>query len=157
MLDKLSPNRGAKRPRRRVGRGIGSGSGKTCGRGTKGQGARSGAKKRPWFEGGQIPLARRLPKRGFNNIFRDERQVVNVQALSGFAAGTDVDASALAEAGLVSNGSRPVKVLAEGEISVALKLRVNAISEGARKKVEAAGGSIELITSEKFLRKAKKS
>jgi len=157
MLDQLGPNRGARRPRKRVGRGIGSGWGKTCGRGTKGAGARSGSKRRPWFEGGQIPLARRLPKRGFHNLFRVPRQVVNVKELAGFDAGAEVNAEALSKAGLVPRGDRPVKVLAEGDIAVALKLRVDAISDSARKKVEAAGGSVELISPVKYAGKAKKS
>jgi large subunit ribosomal protein L15 len=157
MLDQLGPNRGARRPRKRVGRGIGSGWGKTCGRGTKGAGARSGSKRRPWFEGGQIPLARRLPKRGFHNLFRVPRQVVNVKELARFDAGAELDAEALSKAGLVPRGDRPVKVLAEGDISVALKLRVDAISDSARKKVEAAGGSVELISPVKYAGKVKKS
>ncbi len=110
MLDQLSPNHGAKRARKRVGRGIGSGWGKTCGRGTKGAGARSGSKRRPWFEGGQMPLSRRLPKRGFHNLFREERQVVNVQALSGLDAGTEVDAKLL---GIMTNIHRNCRETAE--------------------------------------------
>ncbi len=145
MLDRLAPNRGARRPRTRKGRGPGSGHGRTCGRGQKGAGARSGAKRRPWFEGGQMPLARRLPKRGFHNLFRVERQVVNVRDLSGFDKGAVVDAAVLAERGLVSHASRPVKVLGEGEISHALTLKVAAVSAGARQKIESAGGKVEIL------------
>ena len=145
MLDSLRPAPGSRRPRKRVGRGIGSGSGKTCGRGQKGAGARSGAKQRPWFEGGQMPLARRLPKRGFTNIFRETHQVVNVKDLGRFAAGKAVNAAALSQQGLVARSDRPVKILGEGEIGVALKLQVDAVSGAARRKVEAAGGSVEII------------
>jgi large subunit ribosomal protein L15 len=145
MLDRLSPNTGSRRSRKRVGRGIGSGSGKTCGRGTKGAGARSGSRRRAYFEGGQMPLSRRVPKRGFTNIFRESYQVVNVKALGRFDAGTEVDAELLAGAGLIHSAHKPVKVLAEGDLASALKLKVNAISASARAKVEAAGGSIELI------------
>ena len=157
MLDQLGPNPGARRPRKRVGRGVGSGWGKTSGRGTKGYGARSGSKRRSWFEGGQMPLGRRVPKRGFTNIFREPGQVVNVKELGRFDAGSEVDAEALSSAGLVPRGDRPVKILAEGEISVAVKLRVHAISGPARQKVEAAGGSVELIPPVKFPGRAKKS
>jgi large subunit ribosomal protein L15 len=132
-----------------VGRGHAAGRGKTAGRGQKGAGARSGFKQRPWYEGGQLPLARRLPKRGFTNIFRRERQVVNLKDLGRFDAGSVVDAAVLAAAGLVDRGDRPVKILAEGDIDRALTLKVAAISGSARKKVEAAGGSVELFVTEK--------
>lgn len=145
MLDRLSPNPGARRPRKRVGRGIGSGSGKTCGRGTKGAGARSGSKRRPYFEGGQMPLARRLPKRGFTNLFRNRFQVVNVGALDGIDASGEIDAARLAEAGLIHSAHAPVKLLAEGDVKAALKLKVQAASAQARQKVEAAGGSVEIV------------
>ena len=145
MLDSLRPGAGSRRPRKRVGRGIGSGSGKTCGRGQKGAGARSGWKRRAWFEGGQMPLSRRLPKRGFTNLFREPYQVVNVKDLAGFERGSSVDAAALSKAGLVAREDRLVKILGEGEIPIALKLQVNAVSAAARQKVEAAGGSIELV------------
>ena len=144
MLDRLSPRVGSRRPRRRKGRGIGSGSGRTCGRGQKGAGARSGSKRRPWYEGGQMPMARRLPKVGFTNLFRVEHQVVNVKDLGRFSAGSVVDAAALKGAGLVPRADRPVKVLAEGELSQAVTLKVDAISAAARQKVESAGGSVEL-------------
>jgi len=143
MLDRLSPNAGSRKPRRRKGRGIGSGHGRTCGRGQKGAGARSGNKRRVWHEGGQMPLSRRLPKFGFTNIFREPRQIVNLKDLARFDAGAIVDRAALASVGLVARVDRPVKVLGEGEISIALTLRVDAVSAAARKKLEAAGGSIE--------------
>jgi large subunit ribosomal protein L15 len=147
MLDRLKPNPGSRRPRKRVGRGVGSGSAKTSGRGTKGAGSRAGRKHKPHREGGQIPLVMRMPKRGFTNIFGEDLQVVNVKALARFAKGSDVDVAALAEAGLVRSASRPVKLLGAGDLAVALKLRVAAVSDSARKKVEAAGGSVEIIAS----------
>jgi large subunit ribosomal protein L15 len=144
MLDRLRPNAGSRRPRKRVGRGIGGGLGKTSGRGQKGAGARTGTRWRAHAEGGQMPLARRLPKRGFSNIFRVPYQVVNVAALARFAPGSELDAAALAAAGLIPSPSRPVKVLGEGELTVALHLAVDAASASARQKIEAAGGSVKL-------------
>ena len=147
MLDRLKPNPGSRRPRKRVGRGVGSGSAKTSGRGTKGAGSRAGRKHKPHREGGQIPLVMRMPKRGFTNIFDEHIQVVNVKALARFAAGADVDILALAAAGLVRNVKKPVKVLGAGDVTVALKLHVTAVSDSARKKIEAAGGSVEILAS----------
>ncbi len=147
MLDRLKPNKGSRRPRKRVGRGVGSGSAKTSGRGTKGAGSRAGRKHKPHREGGQIPLVMRMPKRGFTNIFDADVQVVNVKALARFAKGSDVDAAALLQAGLVRSATTPVKVLGTGELSVPLKLRVSAVSESARKKIEGAGGSVEILES----------
>jgi large subunit ribosomal protein L15 len=147
MLDRLKPNPGSRRPRKRVGRGVGSGSAKTAGRGTKGAGARAGRKHKPHREGGQMPLVMRIPKRGFTNIFDAAVQVVNVKALARFSAGTDVDVAALAEAGLVRSPNVPVKVLGTGDLAVPLKLRVAAVSASARKKIEAAGGSVEILAS----------
>ena len=147
MLDRLKPSPGSRRPRKRVGRGVGSGSAKTSGRGTKGAGSRAGRKHKPHREGGQIPLVMRMPKRGFTNIFDEHIQVVNVKALARFAAGADVDIVALAAAGLVRNISKPVKVLGAGDLTVALKLHVTAVSDSARKKIEAAGGSVEILAS----------
>ena len=144
MLDRLTPRHGSRKPRTRRGRGIAAGKGRTCGRGQKGAGARSGHKRRTWFEGGQMPLARRLPKRGFTNIFREAPQVVNLRDLTRFDKGTVIDAELLAEAGLVRRSDRPVKVLGEGELADAVTLRVAAISAGAREKIEAAGGSVEI-------------
>ncbi len=128
-----------------MGRGIASGKGKTAGRGQKGAGARSGHRKRPWYEGGQMPLVRRIPKRGFHNIFRVPRQLVKVGDLTCFEAGKSVDVRALAQAGLVPRADRPVKVLGDGELSNALSLRVDAVSATARSKIEAAGGSVEIV------------
>jgi large subunit ribosomal protein L15 len=144
MLDRLQGKSGSRKARRRVGRGIGSGLGKTSGRGQKGAGARAGTKRRPWYEGGQMPLVRRLPKRGFRPLDRLPYQVVNVKDLGRFAAGSELDPAALATAGLVPRADRPVKILGEGELSVALRVRVDAASAEARRKLEAAGGSVEV-------------
>jgi large subunit ribosomal protein L15 len=147
VLDRLQRKDGSRKPRKRVGRGRASGSGKTSGRGQKGAGARSGFKKRTWFEGGQMPLARRVPKVGFTNIFAKPHQVVNVKALAGFEADSVVDVAVLSAKGLVPRADRPVKVLGEGDLGVKLTLKVDAISAGARKKVEEAGGQVELVTT----------
>jgi large subunit ribosomal protein L15 len=144
VLDRLQRKHGSRSPRTRVGRGIGSGRGKTSGRGQKGAGARAGTKRRAWYEGGQMPLVRRLPKFGFKPLDRLAFQVVNVKDLARFAAGTELDAAALAKAGLVPRADRPVKVLGEGEIAVALRVRADAASASARQKLEAAGGSLEV-------------
>ncbi len=145
MLDRLQTNPGSRKPRKRVGRGRGSGSGKTAGRGQKGAGARSGYKHRTWFEGGQMPLSRRVPKVGFTNIFAKPRQAVNVKALARFKRGAVVDAAELARAGLVPRADVAVKVLGEGDLGVALTLRVDAVSASARQKIEAAGGTVEIV------------
>ena len=145
MLDRLSRNKGSRKPRRRVGRGPGSGLGKTCGRGQKGAGSRSGSKRRTWNEGGQMPLSRRLPKFGFHNLFRKAYQVVNVKDLGRFEGGAMVGPEALAEAGLVSAAAAPIKILAEGDLSVSLTVQVDAASESAKKKIEGAGGTVELL------------
>ncbi len=147
MLDRLSPTPGSRRPRKRVGRGIGSGLGKTSGRGQKGAGARSGFKRRDWFEGGQMSLARRLPKRGFTNVFRREHQVVNVGALARFEANSEVGPDALAMAGLIPNSKGQVKILGEGELAVPVVVRAHAVSKSAEGKIQAAGGRVELIDS----------
>ena len=147
MLDRLKPNPGSRRPRKRVGRGVGSGSAKTSGRGTKGAGSRAGRKHKPHREGGQIPLVMRMPKRGFTNIFDEQIQVVNVKALGRFAPGTAIDVAALAAAGLVRSVSLPVKLLGTGDLNVALNVRVAAVSDSARKKIETAGGSVEILAS----------
>jgi large subunit ribosomal protein L15 len=139
-LHDLSPADGSTQKRKRVGRGRGSGIGKTSGRGHKGQKSRSGYSSRPGFEGGQMPLVRRVPKRGFTNVFRKEVAVVNVGDLGGLEG--EVTPEGLAEKGLVRKGL-PVKVLGEGELSVALKVRAHRFSRTAREKIEAAGGSCE--------------
>jgi large subunit ribosomal protein L15 len=145
MLNELSPIPGSQQTRKRVGRGPGSGKGKTCGTGVKGQGTRSGKKIKAWFEGGQMPLYQRVPKKGFTNRFRVVNEVVNLGALSVFGEGATVDAKALADSGLIRGSGQPVKVLAEGEAPKGLKLTVNKISTAAQAKIEAAGGSVERI------------
>jgi large subunit ribosomal protein L15 len=147
MLDQLKPHPGSRRPRRRVGRGVGCGSGKTSGRGTKGAGARAGRKHKPHREGGQISLVMRMPKRGFRNIHGESQQVVNVKALASFAQGSEVDAAALAAAGFVRSAKQPVKVLGDGDLKHPLKVKVTAVSAAARTKIESAGGSVELVTA----------
>ena len=144
MLNELSPNPGSRSPRKRVGRGPGSGKGKTCGTGVKGQGTRSGKKIKPWFEGGQMPLYQRVPKKGFQNRFRVENEVVNLAALAVFGDNAGVSVQAMVDKGLV-RGSGAVKVLAEGEAPNGLKLKVNKISASAQAKIEAAGGSVEKV------------
>jgi large subunit ribosomal protein L15 len=146
MLDRLAPRAGSKKPAKRVGRGRGSGMGKTSGRGTKGQGKRSAGRETPfWFEGGQMPLARRLPKRGFFNPHRVTFQIVNVGVLSAFEAGAKVDAEALLARGLIRRNGGGVKLLAQGEAPKNLTVKVQRVSGSARKKIEEAGGSVELI------------
>jgi large subunit ribosomal protein L15 len=145
MLNKLSPSPGSKHRRQRVGRGPGSGKGKTCGTGVKGQGTRSGKKIKPWFEGGQMPLYQRVPKKGFTNRFRVVNEIVNLGALAVFGEDAAVDAKGLAERGLIRGAGLPVKVLAEGEPPKGLKLSVHKISASAKAKVEAAGGAVEII------------
>ena len=145
-LHDLSPSTGSHRARKRVGRGPGSGHGKTSTRGEKGQKARSGGSVHPMFEGGQMPLHRRIPKRGFKNIHRVEFQVVNVRDLERFDA--EVSPSALKAAGLVSSAAKPVKVLGVGEVGKALKVSAHAFSSGAQTKIEAAGGSVVVISRE---------
>ncbi|MDT8335645.1 MAG: 50S ribosomal protein L15 [Desulfurivibrionaceae bacterium] len=142
-LSNLSPNPGSRKARKRVGRGQGSGHGKTATRGHKGYKARSGSSIKPGFEGGQMPLQRRIPKRGFNNIFRKEHGVVNVGDLDVFEAGTRIDRAVLVDAGLVAKKFDSVKILGNGEIGKPLTFAVDKLSETARKKIAAAGGTIE--------------
>lgn len=142
-LGNLSPKKGSNRERKRVGRGQGSGRGKTATRGHKGSKSRSGYGVRPGFEGGQMPLQRRLPKRGFNNIFRREYAIVQVKALETLEAGSRVDREALIQAGLIDRRTTQVKVLANGELTKSLTVAVDKVSAGARKKIEAAGGTVE--------------
>ena len=145
-LHELSPAAGSTKERKRIGRGAGSGQGKTAGKGHKGQKARAGRGMRPGFEGGQMPLQRRVPKRGFNNIFRTEMAIVNVAALeANYDAGAVVTIDSLIEKGLVKKVLDGVKVLGYGELSKALTVQANAISESAKQKIEAAGGKIEVI------------
>ncbi len=144
-LHELSPAPGARRGRNRVGRGVGSGWGKTSGRGTKGQNSRSGGGVRPGYEGGQMPIHRRLPKRGFRNLFRKQIAIVNLEDLSGLDRDTVVDIAALARLGLLKGVFDGVKLLGQGEVQQPLTVRLDLVSQGARKKIEAAGGKIEEI------------
>lgn len=145
MLNELSPRPGARQARKRVGRGPGSGLGKTCGTGVKGQGTRSGQKIKAWFEGGQMPLYQRVPKKGFTNRSRVENEIVNLGDLSVFGANATVDAKALADKGLIRGSGRPVKVLGEGDAPKGLKLTVSKVSASAKTKIEAAGGSVTSV------------
>ena len=145
-LSQLHPPRGARKKPMRVGRGIGARKSKTSGRGNKGQLSRTGTRRRPGFEGGQMPLHRRLPKRGFTNIFRTEHTVVNVEALNAFAAGERVTPESLRARGLVRR-SWPVKILGEGELKVKLTVAAHAFSAGARQKIEQAGGTVEIVST----------
>lgn len=142
-LSNLSPNTGSTRPRKRIGRGPGSGHGKTATRGHKGYKARSGGGIKVGFEGGQMPLQRRIPKRGFNNPFRQEYGVVNVSALERFDAGSTIDRNSLIDAGLVSKKYALVKLLGDGEVTKPLTVSVDKISESARRKIVNAGGKVE--------------
>jgi large subunit ribosomal protein L15 len=144
-LNELSPAKGSRKAPKRVGRGVGSGSGKTAGRGTKGYNARSGGGVRPGYEGGQMPLQRRLPKRGFTNIFKKKIAVINVRDLAKFEIGAVVDTDALVQAGLVKGKRDGVKLLGHGEIKHSLEVKVNQISKSAREKIEAAGGKVEVL------------
>jgi large subunit ribosomal protein L15 len=144
-LNELAPAPGSRRKRKRVGRGNGSGRGTTAGRGTKGHNSRSGGGVRPGFEGGQMPLHRRLPKRGFTNIFKNEIAIVNVADLDRFEPGDVVDTPALIKAGLVKGRHHGIKLLGNGEIDRQLTVRVNLVSQAARSKVEAAGGTVEVV------------
>lgn len=144
-LHELSLPNGSRKSRKRLGRGVGSGTGKTAGRGTKGHNSRSGGGVRPGFEGGQMPLHRRLPKRGFTNIFKKKIAIVNIHDLSKFDSGSIVDENTLVGAGLVKGKIDGIKLLAQGEIEHPVTIKVNQISKSAREKIIAAGGSIEAI------------
>lgn len=144
-LNELAPAKGSKREAFRVGRGIGSGNGKTSGKGHKGQNARSGGGVRPGFEGGQMPLSRRIPKRGFVNIFSKSYACINLQALDVFDEGAVVDAEALRKVGLLRKELNGVKILATGDLNKALTVKANAFSAAAKQKIEAAGGKAEVI------------
>jgi large subunit ribosomal protein L15 len=147
-LSDLRPAEGSNKSRKRVGRGPGSGHGKTSGKGHKGQHARSGGGKQPGFEGGQMPLYRRIPKRGFTPYGgKTEYAVVNLKALASFEAGSVVDPDGLVKAGLVKNGQRGlVKILGTGDVEHALTVKAHAVSAGARQKIEARGGRIEVLS-----------
>jgi len=144
-LNELSPAEGSRKNKKRVGRGVASGSGKTAGRGSKGHNSRSGGGVRPGFEGGQMPIHRRLPKRGFTNIFADRIAVINVRDLNRFESGSVVDEASLVGCGLVKGARDGIKILGQGEIGHPLSVKVNLISATARKKIEAAGGNVEVV------------
>jgi len=144
-LNDLAPEKGQQKNRKRVGRGVASGNGKTAGRGSKGQNARSGGGVRPGYEGGQMPIHRRLPKRGFKNAFKKVFAVVNVQDLNRFEADSVVDEVLLIKSGLVKGDRDGIKVLGNGDLQIPVTVRVNKISVSARQKIEAAGGKIEVI------------
>jgi len=146
MLDRLAPKAGSRHRKKRVGRGPGSGNGKTAGRGDKGQGHRSAGRETPlWFEGGQMPLVRRIPKRGFTNIHRKAVDIVNLRDLEAFGEGATIDIEFLAQKGLVG-GKAKVKLLGEGDAPQKLTIKVHRISASAKQKVEAAGGSVEILS-----------
>ena len=144
-LNDLSPAKGSHKATKRLGRGVGSGSGKTAGRGTKGFNSRSGGGVRPGYEGGQMPLHRRLPKRGFTNIFRKNIAVINIRDLARFDKGSLVDAEALVKMGLVKGKNDGIKLLGNGEINYPLDIKINKVSKSAREKIEAVGGKVEVI------------
>ena len=144
-LNELSPAPGSVKKAFRVGRGNGSGAGKTAGKGHKGQNARSGGGVRPGFDGGQMPLQRRVPKRGFVNIFATRYEAINVDQLNRFEDGSVVDEAAIVGAGLVKNTRDGIKILGRGELTKKLTVKVAAFSEGAKSKIEAAGGKAEVV------------
>lgn len=144
-LNELSPSRGSKSSRKRLGRGPGSGTGKTSGKGHKGHKARSGGGVRPGFEGGQMPIQRRLPKVGFTNIFKKEFAVVNIRDLLKFESGSTVDEAVLVRSGIVKGRRDGIKLLAQGDINFPLTVKVSGASSGAKEKIEKAGGKVEVI------------
>lgn len=145
QLNNLKPAPGAKKKRKRIGRGQASGSGTYAGRGLNGQGSRSGGSSHPWFEGGQMPLYRRVPKRGFYSPNRVENQVVNLSQFERFDVGQEIDVDYLKSCGMISGRDPRVKILGTGEVAGAFRVKVHAVSEAARKKIEAAGGKVELV------------
>ena len=144
-LSKLKPANGARKDRKRVGRGEGSGQGVTAGRGYKGYGSRAGSKKRSWFEGGQMPIQRRLPKFGFTNIHKKEFQIVNVAELEKLKKKNDVTPEVLYENGLIRKKVVAVKLLGNGELKSKINIKVNAVSKTAQEKIEKQGGSVTLL------------
>ncbi len=144
-LNELSPAKGSQRPRQRVGRGVASGWGKTAGRGNKGHGQRSGGGVRPGYEGGQMPIHRRLPKRGFTNIFKKNFAIINIRDLARFESGSTVDEVELVKIGLIKGAYDGIKLLGQGEIDYPLQIKVNAISKSAQEKISAAGGTVEVV------------
>ena len=149
ILSNLKYTEGSRKKRKRVGRGEGSGHGGQATRGMNGQRSRSGSKKRSWFEGGQMPLQRRIPKFGFTNIFKETYQVVNLNALQRIANENKIEKvinlEELKNLGLISSTKKPVKILGKGELKAKINLEVNAVSQSAKEKIESAGGSIKLI------------
>ena len=143
-LHELTPAVGSTKESKRIGRGHGSGNGKTAGKGHKGQKARAGHGMQPGFEGGQMPLQRRVPKRGFNNIFAVEWNAINVSALEVFEDGAVVDAAALAEKGIIKKADRPVKVLGNGKLTKKLTVKLDAFSASAAEKINSVGGKAEV-------------
>ena len=151
QLHDLKPNKGAKHKRKRVGRGIAAGQGKTAGRGTKGQGARAGGGTRLYHQGGNLPFFRRLPfirGKGFTPINRGVYHEVNVGLLKEFKTGSDINPETLEAAGLVRDNRKPIVLLGEGDVDAALNISVHRITKGARSKIEAAGGSVEIISKQ---------
>ncbi|MGV7976473.1 MAG: 50S ribosomal protein L15 [Anaerolineaceae bacterium] len=147
-LHDLKPNEGSKKLRKRIGRGHGSGSGKTAGRGVKGQNSRQGGGVRLYHQGGNLPFFRKLPfmrGEGFSPLNRVRYAEVNLDALHGFAAGAEVTPETLAEAGVLKDKKKPIKIMGRGDINVALKIKVHKVTDGARQKIEKAGGSVETI------------
>ena len=144
-MHELSPAFGSTKEAKRIGRGHGSGNGKTAGKGHTGQKARAGHGMRPGFEGGQMPLHRRVPKRGFNNLFAEEWAAINVSALEVFEDGAVVDAAALTEKGIIKKANLPIKVLGNGKITKKLTVKLNAFSASAAEKINSAGGKAEVI------------
>ncbi len=144
-LHELNSTPGSRHTKKRVGRGVGSGMGKTSTRGHKGQNARSGGGTRPGFEGGQNPLYRRIPKRGFNNIFRKEYAIVNIEDLNNFTTGTEVTPELLMSTGLVRTPKDGIKILGNGELTIKLKVKANKFTQSAVDKILATGGQIEVI------------
>ena len=144
-LDSLKPSNGSIKNKKRVGRGHGSGIGKTSGRGHKGAGQRSGNKRRAWFEGGQMPLARRLPRRGFTNIFKEEIQIVNISDLNRIEKNSEIDPVVLQENGMIRSSLKPVKILGEGDIDKKLNVTASAFSASAKNKIEKAGGTVTIL------------
>ncbi|MFT5369627.1 MAG: large subunit ribosomal protein L15 [Candidatus Latescibacterota bacterium] len=146
-LGNLAPPKGAVRKSKRLGIGVGSGTGKTAGKGHKGQKSRSGAKHRAWFEGGQMPLHQRLPKVGFNNPFGTVYQVVNLDDLARKELSGEITPSVLKQAGLISSKTRPIKILGRGDVSLVMQVKVQAISASAAEKIVKAGGQVETTAS----------
>ena len=144
-LGKLHHQKGARKNRKRIGRGEGSGYGLTAGRGEKGYGSRAGSKKRAWFEGGQMPLQRRLPKYGFTNIHRKIYQVVNVESLEKIDKKGEINSEILFKSGLISKKHVPIKILGRGELKSKVNIEVHAISKSAKEKIEKLGGTVTLL------------